>query len=335
MKTLYNILRLKAWKVAFFSGDIGVCYLTIFYLVLIGNGSELPSLWGILACLVSLMFYLGYMYLINDFFDMPEDKIVGKKKAIYELKEWQIIALLVIITILNFTLVFSVIRNTIFSCVYTIAYFLATFYSAPPMRFKWRGWMGVVCDAIIEKPLPVLLVFIYFNHFHFDTLVFFAFMFSIQLSTIIQHEVDDYDADIKTNVKTLVTKIGKPKARQIQDNRLFPLFFSLSFLFYMIILIKIPIAGTAILVLFFVGLAIIYALKRKKILHDEDVLFYVPLPVHVVFVYILLSSVLTFILASMVLMETSEFLLVFLLFVSSQYLDVRIHYLPGLKQIFL
>jgi hypothetical protein len=103
----------------------------------------------------------------------------------------------------------------------------------------------------------------------------------------------------------------------------------------MIILIKIPIAGTAILVLFFVGLAIIYKLKRKKILQDEDVLFYVPLPVHVVFVYILLSSVLTFILASMVLMETSEFLLLFLLFVSSQYLDVRIHYLPGLKQIFL
>jgi hypothetical protein len=118
--------------------------------------------------------------LFNNFLSLADrNKIVGKKKAIYELKEWQIIALLVIITILNFTLVFSVIRNTIFSCVYSIAYFLATFYSAPPMRFKWRGWMGAVCDAIIEKPLPVLLVFIYFNHFHFDTLVFFAFMLCI------------------------------------------------------------------------------------------------------------------------------------------------------------
>ncbi len=46
---------------------------------------------------------------------MPEDKIVGMEKAICELKEWQFIALLVTLRLLNFSLVFVVIRNLVFS----------------------------------------------------------------------------------------------------------------------------------------------------------------------------------------------------------------------------
>ena len=331
MKTIHNILRLKAWRVAFFSVNIDVCYLSIFYLLLVTNFSR--GLGGILVLLAVIMLYQAYMYLINDFFDMPEDKIVGKKKAIYELKEWQIIALLVTLTLLNFSLVFVVIRNIVFSSIFSIAYFLATFYSAPPIKFKRKGWMGTTCDTLMEKPLPILLIFIYFNHFHFDTLLFFAVMLIVQLFSIIQHEIVDYEVDVKTNVNTLVVKIGKDRAR-VLNNYLFQIFFVFSFVLFGFTAIKIPIAGVIIFILLAIGLAVLHKLIKEKKISDKDLSFHIPLPAYILFFYIFLYTIITSIFGLMVIIRSFGYLSLFLLFLLSQYFDVKNYYLNFLVKVF-
>lgn len=321
MKAIINIMRLRAWKFPLFTVNIHVCYLVIFYLLLITNFSR--NIWDVLLLLIAVSLYQSYGSLINDYFDMPYDKLAGKKKPIYELREWQIIGLLVVITFINFSLVLFVIHDIVFTFIFLIAYFLATFYSAPPLRFKDRALIGFICDSIIEKPLPVLLIFCFFSHFEIDTLLFVLLAGTVQLYTVIKQQINDYENDILTKTNTFVVSIEKEKAEKILNTYFYPINAVSIILFYMIVLIMIPSVSMflSLIVLNVLGYLVPRALKL------EDVKSFIgTFPARsreLTYLNISFQSILIFVLALKCTIESFQYIPLLLLFITSQYYLVK------------
>ena len=321
MEAIINIMRLRAWKFPLFTVNIHVCYLAIFYLLLITNFSS--NIWDVLLLLIAVSLYQSYGSLINDYFDMPYDKLAGKKKPIYRLREWQIIGLLVVITFINFSLVLFVIHDIVFTFIFLIAYFLATFYSAPPLRFKDRALIGFICDSIIEKPLPVLLIFCFFSHFEIDTLLFVLLAGTVQLYTVIKQQIDDYENDILTKTNTFVVSIGKDNAEKILNTYFYPINAVSIILFYMIVLIRIPSVSMflSLIVLNVLGYLVPRALKL------EDVKSFIgTFPARsreLTYLNISFQSILIFVLALKCTIESFQYIPLLLLFITSQYYLVK------------
>jgi 4-hydroxybenzoate polyprenyltransferase len=324
MEAIINIMRLRAWKFPLFTVNIHVCYLSIFYLLLITNFSR--NIWDVLLLLIAVSLYISYGSLINDYFDMPYDKLTEKKKHIYRLKEWQIIGLLVLITFINFSLVLFVINDVVFTFIFLIAYFLATFYSAPPLRFKNRGLIGVICDSIIEKPLPVLLIFCFFTHFEIDTLLFVLLVGIIQFYTIVKHQIDDYENDILTKTNTFVINIGKEKAEKNLNTYFYPLNAISIILFYMIVLIRIPSINMflSLIVLNVLGYLVSRALRLEEV--KSFIGTFPERSREMTYLNVSFHSILIFVLALKCTIESFQYIPLLLLFITSQYYLIKTYF---------
>lgn len=284
---LSYILNLRSWKV-WFDSDMHTCLLVTSYLIIVNNAFSLTSFYSILALIISLSFYLSYTFLINDVFDRSYDIVAGKKEEASKSQKYlELIVIIIIITICYLT-VFLVINQPLFFLVYTMTFFLATFYSAPPLRFKGRGFIGVLCDSLIEKALPVLLIFIFFNYYNFETIFFFILFFLLQLKIIIHHQIIDFEGDLKSGVSTFVVNVGYEISSRIVTDNLRPILSIMFFILFMLFTIKIPnflYMMFGLVVFFFVT----WQFDQKGIYEREEEVL--PLPFHLAYAYFCLMSV--------------------------------------------
>ena len=207
---LRELLGYRGWKV-WASYNMHVCLLTLFYVLL---AEDLSVLLPSLVLISSLGFYFMYGFLINDFFDMPFDIAAGKRRAVHKLPRVVFVAIILLVVFIS-ALHLLYLRTPHFIVVYSFAYVLATLYSAPPTRLKTRGAVGIVTNGLIEKALPVFAIFCYFQHFTPDAYVFVAAAFLAELVEIMTHQILDYEADVKTGVRTFVTDVGLDTAFKI------------------------------------------------------------------------------------------------------------------------
>lgn len=197
----------RGWKV-WMSYDMHISLLALFYILLVDNlFRPLDSL----VLISSLGFYFMYGFLINDFFDMPYDITAGKKRAVHEMPKIAFIGIILAVVLIS-VLHLLYLKEILYIITYITSYLLATLYSAPPIRFKNRGLAGIVVNGLIEKTLPVLAIFAFFNHFDIDTLIFLAVSFSFGIIEIVTHQIYDYENDLTTEIHSFVTTIGMDKA---------------------------------------------------------------------------------------------------------------------------
>ena len=262
-----KLIGYRGWKV-WMSYDMHIALLALLYVLIVDNlFRPIESL----VLISSLGFYFMYGFLINDFFDEHYDIAAGKKRAVHELSE---IAFTVIILVVVFisALHLLYLKEPFYIAIYIISYILAALYSAPPIRFKCRGFSGIVVNGLIEKALPVLAIFAFFNHFGIDTLIFFATSFSIELIEIITHQIYDYESDSKTGLHTFVVNIGLDKALTIYKNLIGPFSGALIILLCFLICTKIP-YSRFIVALVFTAYAVVFLLITKGRLSMEEKVF--------------------------------------------------------------
>jgi len=172
------------------------------------------------------------------------------------------IVLIITLLFLGYIVTIIAIGQVLYLLVYTIWFVMGSFYSAPPIKFKHRAVSGIFCDTFMEKTIPVSLVFIYFKYFNYDTLIVILLSFLIQFETIIHHQMEDYESDLKTKIKTFVVRVGPDRALAILDSYIRPLSIILILAFGFICSIKIPIFAP-----FFLATLVAYFflnLLRKK-----------------------------------------------------------------------
>jgi 4-hydroxybenzoate polyprenyltransferase len=153
------------------------------------------------------------------------------------------IALIIALLFLGYSVTIIAIGKVLYLLVYTAWFVMGSFYSAPPIKFKHRAVSGIICDTFMEKTIPVSLVFIYFKYFNYDTLIVIVLSFLIQFETIIHHQMEDYEGDLRTKIKTFVVKVGPERALAILNSYIRPLSIILILAFGFICSMKIPIFG--------------------------------------------------------------------------------------------
>ena len=186
----------RGWKV-WMSYDMHISLLALLYISTICE----VDLLHFFALISSLGFYFMYGFLVNDFFDMPFDSATGKIRAVHYISRKAFIIIIIAVSIIC-ALHFFYLRNPLFIVVYVSSYLLATFYSSPPIRFKERGFIGIVVCALVEKALPVLAIFSFFSIFSVETAIFLAASFTVHMSEIITHQIYDYESDMRTGTRT-------------------------------------------------------------------------------------------------------------------------------------
>ena len=216
--TIRELMGYRVWKV-WMCDDMHITLLALFYLLLITKGSELLSS---LILISSIGFYFMAGGLINDFFDMPHDIAAGKRRPVHDLSRAAFMGIIFSVIFLS-ALHLVYLKEIRYIIPYIVVYILATLYSAPPVRFKDRKAAGVVVDALIEKTLPVLAVFAFFNHFKLDTLLFLITAFAIQIFAITRHQIQDFDADLRTEVHSYVVDVGLDRAMKVFKNFISPI----------------------------------------------------------------------------------------------------------------
>ena len=296
------------------SYDLHIVLLALFYILIV---DDLFRPLDALVLISSLGFYFMYGFLINDFFDMPYDIATDKKRGVHELPKIAFIAIILSVIFIS-ALHLLYLKEPFYIATYIISYILATLYSAPPIRFKSRGFSGIVVNGLIEKALPVLAVFTFFDHFGTDTVIFFAAAFSIENAEIVTHQIYDYKSDSKTGIRSFVVNIGIGKALKIYNNFICPFSGAIIILLCFLICIKIP-YSCFIAISVFITYAVVHLLSSKGRLSMEEEVF----PLYMSCLFLLVHNAFPPFLAFILSLENHLNLVLLLVSLGSQYYVVK------------
>ena len=194
----------------------------MFYLELKTGLKVAPS--QLLLLVLSLWCYLSYIVLINDVADRKVDAAAGKATIGrgHSVRRGYLIAVLVVLVLIGSFVNFVELHgNIVFDFVWFLAYVLGTLYSLPPFSLKERGVLGFLADSLIEKPLPILVVFSYFNYFGPEVVLFP--IIGEMLDSIFKHQAHDYDIDVKEGIRTFAVVLGKKTSDALVKKILYPL----------------------------------------------------------------------------------------------------------------
>ena len=308
-----KLMRYRGWKV-WMSYDMHVSLLAIFYILIVDN---LFRPFDSLILISSLGFYFMYGFLINDFYDMPYDIAAGKRRAVQELSRKEFISIILLVVFIS-ALHLLYLKEPYYIATYVASYILATLYSAPPIRFKNRGVLGIIINGFIEKMLPVLAVFAFFTHFGIDTLIFLIASFFIGIVDILTHQIYDYDDDLRNRIRTFVVDIGIEKGLKVFKSFISPFSAVLMVIFSLLICIKVQYASF-IASLVFITYAVAFLLISKGKLSREEEVF----PLYMSCLFLLILNALPPFLAFILVLENPLNMMLLLVSFASQYYVVK------------
>jgi 4-hydroxybenzoate polyprenyltransferase len=167
-------------------------------------------------------------YMLNDWSDIDENRLQGKDNFA-EGKPLFIRLLIVVacmvISFLPWWLIYTDGMVIGLLATQVVVYLL---YSFKPVRLKERSWMGLLADAVYAHVLPVLLLVYAFSHkYHqllpLQVMLGLVLYFTVMgLRNIINHQLQDFDADEKAGTNTFVIRYGKQRSVQFKNNILVP-----------------------------------------------------------------------------------------------------------------
>ena len=193
----YNLkkdIRFNSWSLSFLPMILGFVY---FVLSLNKQTLSVSLVIEVLLFYCSTIGFCVFGYLLNDFFDLKEDLIAGKRNFFKNKKNIFFTPIIfLLITILPWF--FLKIKWEVYSLLF-VQLVLLLLYSSPLFRLK-NSSIGFIIDSFYAYVNPFLIVAVYFNVFqsfrHFEYLILFtAALFIIGLKNIIIHQLDDFDSD--------------------------------------------------------------------------------------------------------------------------------------------
>ena len=207
-----SFLRWKDWAMGKITLLSSICfYIFLVYDMLLVKYMILYFIFILFASVNSI-----YGYLINDLFDRKIDRLQKKKNSFEKFNNFQIFLVFSVLAVLMllFSLVF--IKNDWFLSLWAVQLFISTFYSAPPIRLKERGIVGLLAAFIAQFLIPVAILFAAFGKFGTIDMFFFIFISTLCGFTLeLGHQKADIDNDAETSTKTYAVKKGKKSIAEI------------------------------------------------------------------------------------------------------------------------
>ena len=253
-----------------FFGPVEIWYFSIFYLsIVLGFGLSVLSVLGLVA---SLMLYESWGVLLNDYFDREADRVAGKsgRERGHRLSSATMAGLVLLTAGLDWALVLSLSPSAYWVAFWLFAYALGTVYSAPPFRLKNQGFLSFVCNSLLERPIPVVLVFLFYQYYGPEVVAFPVL--SELVWSVFKHQVHDYDKDLAANLKTFAVMLGKERSVSIVRWVVYPLSVISVVSFALVAAYRIPnyawlFVGSAVLIL--AGVAVTRSLEWKSKVYSD------------------------------------------------------------------
>ena len=170
-------------------------------------------------------------YWINDWVDLPTDRVLNKKNFLINLTHKQQILFLIFALICSILPWLFLPKTEVTIYLLTLEFVLITTYSLRPLRLKTKGLIGVIADALYAQALPTVLAFYTFSLLKIDTfdkfpitfLLLFLWQFFAGLYNICLHQFEDLPNDKKSLTKTWALQMGKSKIRRLMLSIFLPL----------------------------------------------------------------------------------------------------------------
>lgn len=200
MRNIIAFFRINEWY-----SDVFLWFLTIMMLtgVLIGVNFKVMVIFAAYH-----FFMMCYCYLINSYADLDQD-MTAKKKNIFSKLSKKLRFYVVVGSSLVMILLPLIIFNGLLML--GIAYanlFLNAFYSLRPVRFKERGLISIGVASLVQGPIAYLLYALYLNAPVDIYGGFLIWIFLIEASDDLVHQISDYFNDKVAGVRTFTTEHG-------------------------------------------------------------------------------------------------------------------------------
>lgn len=198
------------------------------FLVAVAYATALLSSASLIDVSGQILFYLAativmaiYVSLVNDFTDVEEDLAVGKRTpmaALSPVMRWITIGFSIGLGVAFGFFIWPDLLSLLF---YSLTWIAFTLYSVPPFRWKARGVLGVLCDAVGAHLAPSLLMAAgIFNaagmQVNYGWLAAVGtWAFASGLRGILSHQFLDRSNDIQTETNTFASKVDPLRFRPV------------------------------------------------------------------------------------------------------------------------
>lgn len=174
----------------------------------------------------------GFGYFMNDLADRKEDEQAGKFNVLLKMHPAAIgglLALFLALAVLPWVFYFP--KNEWTLSLLGGELLLFILYSVPPFRFKERGILGVICDAMYAHAVPAVLAAVTFYelgdpvhpHWILYIVVLGSWQFWLGVRNILLHMRSDLEKDKGTGTRTLGVRWCRSKLDFILKRVTFPL----------------------------------------------------------------------------------------------------------------
>ncbi len=184
----------------------------------------------LLGVLFSLCCLASYGHIVNDAFDIEEDRRAGKPNTMVGKTVHQRASLCLLLVAMGFIPWLVLDFGSAAAVVLAANYLLPMAYSIPPLRLKERGIFGVVADAAGVHAMPTLFVALAILHVASITgegflpllLAAVAWSFLAGLRGIMIHQLWDRQNDIQAGTTTLASGQAPHRFRRLIRGIVFP-----------------------------------------------------------------------------------------------------------------
>ncbi|WP_234567152.1 UbiA family prenyltransferase [Rhodohalobacter sp. 614A] len=201
---LYKFFRANDWWEPKLTPLLTAVYATVTII-----GVDLFTILPHLLFLIGIFLVVAiYVSVINDYADLEEDKIAGKRNRLTAISHPNRLVLIIVSLILSFFLIYVSGIGTLSSLFALGAIVCFSLYSLPPFRLKNRSVFGVIADASGSHLFPTLFfvssVYSLANLQINITLlsIFGIWSFAYGLRGILWHQFQDKHNDVSVGLKT-------------------------------------------------------------------------------------------------------------------------------------
>lgn len=202
-----------------------------YFFLLVGQVETERAFYSFLAAVCTTVGFAGIGYVTNDWSDREKDRLVGKENALLDRSSWQICAILSLFLLLALLPWCYLPVDEISLALIGFELLLFVLYAFPPFRFKERGVLGLITDALYAHVVPAILASWTFYligdksySLLFDFLcVLTAWQFISGIRNILMHQVKDYQNDLGSGTNTVVTRFGVERSVFVLKLVLIPL----------------------------------------------------------------------------------------------------------------
>ncbi len=213
MKYFYhNIIRKylgwRNWAVFYYNSIIENIFL-FFYIALATHNNSTKFLCLTISFILFSLLSTTYGYLINDYADRELDRLHGKPNTFHEDSPARARVVLGMVLVGSALFALPFIANRDFLFLWGLWWFIATFYSLPPLRFKERGKFGLVLVVLAQRVIPAMIVFAAFRYYQMpDVLILLNYILAKGFASDMNHQLADYHRDVQTGTRTSAVELG-------------------------------------------------------------------------------------------------------------------------------